>query len=218
MPMARPVAACPDDESTPPHPVGTATLQVHRAGDPGRDEVEQFIHDVYARRYGAEVHHFAPVLVSRRDPADGRLVVAAGYRFAGTGPLFLERYLSAPVQTLLAATPPPREGIVEVGHLAAAQAGEGRRLIGLLGPHLAAQGAQWVVGTLTEELRHLFLRLGITPLALGVADPDALGDDARHWGSYYDHRPMVLAGHLSLALQQLARRRAARAASAEAAP
>jgi hypothetical protein len=55
-------------------------------------------------------------------------------------------------------------------------------------------------------LRHLFVRIGVAPLALGTASPDALGDDANRWGSYYDHRPVVLAGHLQHALRQLARR------------
>jgi hypothetical protein len=103
---------------------------------------------------------------------------------------------------------PQRSAIVEVGHLAASKAGEGRRLILLLGPHLAAEGFQWVVSTLTEELRNLFVRLGIVPLALGVADPAVLGAQAADWGSYYDHRPLVLAGRIDLALQGLARRRA----------
>ena len=218
MPMARPVADPADDESPPfpgrlagplPGPLpgpGAGALQVHHRGDPGRAEVEQFIHDVYARRFGADVRQFAPVLVSRREAADGPLVVAAGSRFAGSGPLFLERYLHAPVQTLLGAATPPREGIVEVGHLAAARAGEGRRLILLLGPHLAERGAQWVVSTLTEELRHLFVRIGVTPLALGAADPARLGTEAADWGDYYAHHPVVLAGHLPLALRTLARR------------
>lgn len=176
--------------------------------DPRRREVEDFIGLVYARRYGARVHHFAPVLVSLRDDS-GRIVAAAGYRNAARAPLFLERYLDAPVESLVAAhgeAPPSRERIVEVGHLAAARAGEGRRLIFLLGPHLAAQGFEWVVGTLTKELRHLFLRIGVTPLTLGSADPKALGDEGAHWGSYYDHRPVVLAGHLQQALHHLERR------------
>jgi hypothetical protein len=41
---------------------------------------------------------------------------------------------------------------------------------------------------------------------LGTADPAVLGDDAVHWGSYYDHRPLVLAGQLDEALRQLRRR------------
>jgi hypothetical protein len=114
------------------------------------------------------------------------------------------------VQTLLCdagGQHPDRARIAEVGHLAAQRAGEGRRLIFLLGEHLAGEGRQWVVSTLTEELRHLFVRLGITPLALGRADPAALGDTGGLWGSYYDHHPVVLAGQVDQALRLLARRR-----------
>ena len=63
-----------------------------------------------------------------------------------------------------------------------------------------------MVSTLTAELRHLFVRLGVTPLALGAADPQRLGELAARWGSYYEHQPVVLAGNLSQALNQLARR------------
>jgi hypothetical protein len=183
-------------------------LHSHAPDDAGRAEVERFIAEVYRKRHGADVRHFAPMLVSLRDET-GALVAAAGYRAADRSPLFLERYLGVPVQTRLAdaaGVAPVRSCIVEVGHLAASRAGEGRRLVLLLGPHLAARGYQWVVSTLTEELRHLFLRLGIAPLALGVADPAVLGDEAVHWGTYYDHRPVVLAGQIDLALKALARR------------
>lgn len=188
-------------------------LVVHDADDAQRADVEAFIGRVYARRFGARVTAFAPTLVSLRDPVDGSILAAAGYRAAREAPLFLERYLDAPVETLLAHRAdgsPSRDGIFEVGHLAADRAGEGLRLIFMLGPHLAAEGAQWVVSTLTEELRHLFVRLGIAPLALGRADPAVLGPDVAQWGSYYDHRPVVLAGHLRQALRLLARRRPGR--------
>ncbi len=192
-------------------PAAAPRLRMHRPGDAGRAAVEEFIRGVYRERYGADVRQFAPVLVSLHDEA-GELVAAAGYRAADAGPLFLERYLHAPVDALLADerdARPARGRIVEVGHRAAGRAGEGRRLILLLGPHLAAQGFQWVVSTLTEELRMLFVRLGIAPLALGVADPSVLGDEAACWGSYYDHRPVVLAGPIEAALQMLARRKTA---------
>lgn len=186
-------------------------LQLHPSDSPRRAEIEAFIQAVYRERYGAELRRFAPWLVSLHDE-QGHCVAAAGYRAADGGPLFLERYLPAPVQTLLPAAQgggPRREAIVEVGHLAAVRAGEGRRLILLLGPHLAQQGFEWVVSTLTQELRNLFVRMGVAPLALGVADPDVLGEQAAQWGSYYDHRPLVLAGRLDAALQTLARRSAA---------
>ncbi|MBX3608024.1 MAG: thermostable hemolysin [Piscinibacter sp.] len=183
-------------------------LELVGPDDPRRAEVEAFIRAVYAERFGAVLRHFAPQLVALRAPG-GRLVAAAGYRSADAAPLFLERYLERPVESALgthAGGLPSRAEIVEVGHLAASQAGEGRRLILALGPHLAAQGYQWVVSTLTEELRQLFVRIGVTPLALGVADARVLGAEAADWGDYYAHRPVVLAGHLPLALRRLARR------------
>jgi len=184
-------------------------VQLIDTQDPRRAEVEAFIGGVYAERYGATLRTFAPMLVARYD--ERGLVAAAGFRAAADGPLFLERYLDAPVEQLLSPTALPRSGIVEVGHLVARQAGEGRRLILLLGPLLAAQGYRWVVSTLTDELRLLFVRLGVAPLALGVADPERLGDAAADWGSYYEHHPVVLAGSLEAALQALARRQGASA-------
>lgn len=194
-------------------PAATSTgplLQVHAEGDPQRAEVEAFIRDVYGKRYGARVTHFAPTLVALRD--GDTITAAAGYRSAGSGPLFLERYLPRPVDCLLGThgqSPPLRERIVEVGHLAAARAGEGRRLVLMLGSHLSERGHEWVVGTLTGELRQLFVRIGIPPLTLGVADPALLGADAGHWGRYYEHNPLVLAGHLPKALRHIARYAAA---------
>jgi hypothetical protein len=190
------------------HASPATKLHLHDRRTPGRAAVEDFIRGVYRQRYGADVQHFAPMLVSLQDE-DGVVVAAAGYRAANIEPLFLERYLDAPIETRLGETSlvaPQRDRIVEVGHLAASRAGQGQRLILLLGPHLARQGFQWVVATLTQELRHLFVRMGIAPMALGVADPALLGDAAESWGSYYDHRPVVLAGQLSVALQAQARR------------
>jgi hypothetical protein len=184
-------------------------LSTHAVGDPARAPVEAFIRKVYETRFGADPTHFAPTLVGLRD--ESGVLAAAGYRSAGTGRLFLEAYLQAPIERVLAAhhgAAPARARIVEVGHLAAARAGEGLRLVRLLGPHLAALGFHWVVCTLTEELRHLFDRLGVAPMVLGQADPAALGEQARHWGRYYEHHPMVLAGHLPRALQQFSRRAA----------
>jgi len=183
-------------------------IRTHLPGSPARAQVEAFIQGIYRERYGADVRHFSPTLVSLHNE-QGDIVSAAGFRAASQEPLFLERYLDAPVQTRLAKlgyAAPMRTQIVEVGQLASNKAGSGKSLILQLAPILAAQGFQWVVSTLTEELRHLFLRLGIAPLALGMADPDLLGEAASGWGSYYEHHPVVLAGQLDLALQALSRR------------
>lgn len=194
-------------------PVGAADrdlgLLEYGPDDPGRDEVETFVREVYRRHHEAHVRHFAPRLVALRDGSgDGsRVIAAAGYRFA-TEPLFLERYLDRPIDEVLGqrlGAAPRRAHIVEVGHLAGTESGAGRRLILQLGPHLAERQAQWVVGTLTQELRQLFVRMGVTPMALAIADPARLGDEALDWGRYYGHAPTVLAGHLPLALRRLER-------------
>jgi len=46
----------------------------------------------------------------------------------------------------------------------------------------------------------------VVPHALGVVDPSALGDDAVPWGTYYQHRPIVLAARLAPTLDHLTRR------------
>jgi hypothetical protein len=187
---------------------GPHGLRLHAAGDAQRPAVEDFIRRVYAERYGARVAHFAPTLVSLAD-AHGDVVAAAGYRGAGTGPLFLERYLGMPVEQALSArtgAQPARPDVVEIGHLAGAQAGAGRELISLLGPHLARQRFRWAVATLTRELLLLFSRRGVVPFALAPADPARLGPEAAQWGSYYEHEPVVLAGEILPALRRLARR------------
>ncbi len=210
--LSRPPLSAPPLDSAPSPAAGErSVLAIVDRAHPRRAAVEAFIQDVYAARYGARVREFMPTLVATLD-ADGGLLAAAGYRGAGAQALFLERYLARPVEQLLAPDArraPARERIVEVGHLAAAQAGQGRRLVLQLGPHLANEGFEWVVSTLTEELRQLFARLGLASVALGIADPTLLGPQAADWGRYYEHRPLVLAGQIATALPVLARRRSA---------
>lgn len=189
--------------------IGTHDLRTYDRGAAGRAAVETFIAAVFAERYGARVEHFAPVLLALHDDSDGRVAAAAGYRPASDGPLYLERYLARPIQQLLSSasgSAVARADIVEVGHLAAGRTGQGRQLMLQLGRHLQAAGTQWVASTMTAELHGLFARWGIEPLALGRAEPEALGDEARLWGSYYAHRPRVLAGALAPAVARLARR------------
>jgi hypothetical protein len=195
--FCRTAATPPDGRS-----IATATRTPERAlavvatGSPQRDRIEACIADVYRARYGARICHWAPTLVGLVD--DERILAAAGYRDAA-GPLFLERYLAAPVEAVLAArtgSRVTRREIVEVGHFAAAETGEGKRLLPLLARHLSQLGYRWVVSTATRELRVLLALLGMRPLALARADPGPLGADAAHWGSYYEHEPVVVAGDL----------------------
>lgn len=198
--------------SPAPHPPGAHVahhrprLSAYDLHAPQRRRVERFIQAVYRRRYGARIAAFAPVLVAVESGSD--ILAAAGYRPADE-PLFLERYLAAPVEACLRAhvdPAPPRERIVEVGHLAAIRMGAGRLLMPLLGRHLAAAGFEWVVSTATQELRHLFIRMRLAHAVLGEADPERLGAEAANWGTYYVHRPLVVAGSIAAGMAQLERR------------
>ena len=95
--------------------------------------------------------------------------------------------------------------IVEVGNLAADRAGGSVDVILNLARHLDRLGYEWVAFTATRELIGIFRRLGLPPLALAPADPDRLGADAADWGSYYDSRPIVVAGRIALALEMVKR-------------
>lgn len=192
--------------SSIPWPAGESghqpLLQVHPEHDPVRHQVESYIAQRYRQRYGAQLKEWLPVLVSLQ--ADGQILAAAGYRPASQA-LFLERYLSAPVEKYIRrdGVPVSRGRIVEVGHFAAMRPGAGRRLVPLLADHLHRQGYEWAVSTLTAELHHLFARMGLAHRSLGIASAARLDETERQdWGDYYAHGPEVFAGHLRTILQR----------------
>ncbi len=195
-----PVVAHPDDGRT----AGPTLLF---RGDERRDAIEARIQEIYQQSFGARIPAFAPVLVAL---LDGRqMLAAAGYRPAADHALFLEQYLDEPIEQSIAqhfGVQVARARIVEVGHLASHRIGEGRRLMRWLAWHLRAEGYEWVVGTMTQELRALIARLGVAATVLAPADPSRLAGDARRWGRYYEHQPRVVAIHLDSTLR---RRRAA---------
>lgn len=173
------------------------------AGDPRRAEAEAFVRSVFAHRYCAEVSSFAPnlMLLERSD----EVIAAAGWRPAGEESLFLERYLDQPVEEAvarLAGQPVARGRIVEVGNLAADKPGSSIQVVLHLSAHLHRLGHEWVVFTATAELIGIFARMGLPLLALGAADPERLGAEAAAWGSYYDTRPVVVAGRIRLGLER----------------
>lgn len=173
-------------------------------GSSRREEAENFIRTIFHRRYAARIKAFAPRLLMLEQ--HGRPIAAAGWRGADTESLFLERYLDAPIETILATLtgqPLERQRIVEVGNLASEKAGGSLHVILNLARHLDQSGYEWVVFTATRELIGIFAKLGLPLLALAKADPARLGHDAVDWGSYYDTQPVVVAGRIRLALDRV---------------
>lgn len=183
-------------------------LHLHPEGDPARARVEAYIHDRYQQRFGARLKHWMPSLVSLRIGEE--ILAAAGYRDARE-PLFLERYLAAPIEHYLGerGLPVARAHIVETGQFAAARPGAGRLLVPLLAQHLHHRGFEWAVGTLTQELHHLFSRMGLAHQPLATATAGGLSAaDRKDWGTYYDHEPQVFAGRLDTILAHIPERKA----------
>ena len=119
---------------------------------PRRACLERFIADVYLRRYGARISHFAEQLIAFQDAA-GNWVAAAGYTPATDAPLFVEQYVDAPIEEALTArigAPVARHLVVEAGNLAAVGPGAARTMIVSLAVLLHRLQLGWVVLTGTR--------------------------------------------------------------------
>jgi hypothetical protein len=168
-------------------------------GDARRAGLQQFIAEVYLRRYGARIVHFAQELIGFQDDA-GHWLAAAGYTPAADAPLFLQQYLDVPVEEAIAARiglPVKRVQVVEAGNLAALGPGAARDMITHLATVLHRMQLGWVVLTCTRMLLNSFFRLGLAPIALAQANPQRLPDCGKSWGSYYQSNPVVVAADVS---------------------
>jgi len=161
-----------------------------------RREVEQFIHDVFAQTYGANVQHFMPELVALRDE-EGELVAAFGLRKAANSPLFLEQYLDTPVETLMSqrfGRNISRSQITEIGNLAVSNPRNAGVLIAHVIQHSLDIGIEWAVATAHHSLQNGLIKGGRDVYALHAADPARIEPIERaSWGSYYKHMPQVVA-------------------------
>ena len=172
-------------------------MTICRPGDEGRDELESLIRNAFARQHGAQVHSFMPSLLGLWGPS-GRPAGAVGYRGTEEGPLFLENYVSDPIEALIkqrTAQSVDRREIVEVGNLASGSCRAACRLVAALPPMLMAQGRRWIVFTATDTVRAVLTKLGAPLVELAPADhlKAPAGDD---WGRYYARDPRVMAAFL----------------------
>ncbi len=179
-------------------------LRVH--DDEDRQEVESFIRQCFAAMHGAHIRHFMPRLLSLCAKS-GERIAAFGLRDAAEAPLFLERYLDAPIEQTLQARldhSVRRDDVIEVGNLSAFYPGAARWLIVAVTVMLHDAGYRWVTFTGTSALRNGFHRLGLRPVELGTATLMHLQPSERaDWGSYYDHSPKVFAGDIAHGYQSL---------------
>ncbi|MGM0951574.1 MAG: thermostable hemolysin [Pseudomonadota bacterium] len=163
-----------------------------RAGTDTAARTTDFIRRRFLQAYGAEPVLRVPGLLALTT-AQGSLLAAVGVRNAGQERLFLEDYLSTPVQAAMPELGQGRGAIAEIAHLAGVEAGVSRYLFASLSLWLRNAGFRWVVCTGTDQLRNSFHRLGIPTHVIAHADPTCLADGGTGWGRYYEHQPVVMA-------------------------
>lgn len=175
-----------------------AQLQLVKRSDSQRPSIENFIASGFAKAYQADVHSFMPNLlgVSR----DGKWQAVLGLRSAVGTRLFIEHYLAAPVEQLLAAQDLKAERfqLIEIGHLYAINRQSLLQLFVLMAYALDQLNYRYLLCAATTQVRAILSRHGIELTELGEAKAEALGEEAASWGSYYDTNPKVCVMDLAL--------------------
>jgi hypothetical protein len=163
-----------------------------------RGEVERFIDHAFATRHGAAIRSFMPTLLALQG-RDERICGVVGYRRAATEPLFLERYLAAPIEHALserAGRTIARAEIVEVGNLASLSCRAAFHLAAMLPRILIERGNRWIVFTATRAVRGMLAHFNAPVIELAEAGRERAVGTGDDWGRYYDNDPRVMAGFL----------------------
>lgn len=178
---------------------GNLILDLYEPDTQSRAFAEKFIHQVFARAYGANLTQYLPQLMALRKK-DNRMIAALGMRQADSGPLFLETYLDAPVEDVISqmhGSTVPRNRIMEIGNLASVHRGGLRQLIVALTSYLSGAGIEWVVFTAVPAVRNAFTTLDLNLHPLAPADKSRLTiTEQNTWGRYYETGPVVVAGRV----------------------
>jgi len=180
------------------------SLWLHSRRDSNRTAVEAYITDHFHTAYGAKVSSFLPLLISARFA--GKTSAAVGLQTAKSGSLFLEQYLSAPLEQMLGLVTGQkisRNTIIEIGNLTVTHAGNSYLLFILLTAILNRAGFEWVSFTATRQVRRILGKLECRAYKLGRADRLKLNPGSGKWGSYYETKPEVLAVNIHESMQIL---------------
>lgn len=181
-------------------------LTLAKANEPGRTDAEKFIHQRFEKQHGADVSHFLPFILSAR--TGDSVSAALGFQPASyAAHLFLEHYLDDDIETtlkILTQTVVQRDAIVEIGNLASGRQRATQTLFLLLAELCYQAGYEWVVFTANSAVSQWLAKLDIETVAIRIADPSRLPDKGASWGSYYDDRPVVVAGNIRQTMARLA--------------
>ncbi|WP_448661188.1 thermostable hemolysin [Sphingomonas sp. CJ20] len=172
----------------------------------------ELIVDRYAAVHGARVAPDFPNYCTVND--DSGPCAVLGFRSAGAGALFLERYLDDAIEVAVREAldiAVPRDRIVEIGAHASSRPYATIALWARAAATLDGQ-SDVAVAVLTAPLRAMFARLGLPIVEIAPAARDRMGPQGAAWGRYYEADPVVCAGWIAAARTPLARWQERRAA------
>jgi Thermostable hemolysin len=183
-------------------------MDVISEGAFNRKNVEHFIHHGFAKTYNADVSITMPWLLTIRD---SKYKAALGIRSA-TSPLFIEQYISEPIEQAIAknfAQPSnkklsescfecnetvaiSRSKIAEIGHLYS----NGKRftlpLLLVTAVSLFCNDYRFMVFSGTEHVLKLIAKTGVKCSFIADAKQENLNDSQDNWGTYYETNPKVV--------------------------
>jgi len=169
----------------------------------------QKIQTQYQKHFHCQLQHSLPYSLSRlsrEEGKDSQILACTGYQPAAEGPLFLEQYLDEPVEDCLQRLthkPVSREQIVEIGGFAVSHKRHALPFMLQLAPTLADFGFKTVVCTVTRPMQGCLRKLGIVSTLLADANPSRVDISNNAWGTYYDSKPVVLAGDIGINIARI---------------
>ncbi len=153
----------------------------------------ELVRKTYARTYEAQVMPDPDRFIVGH--LEGAVIACAGIAYANGGSFFSERYLDAPIDTVLEqrfGAPVDRDRVIEIGALASCCRGSGQEMIKITPLIAWTLGVEYILCTATSGLRDALDSAGIDFTPLGDAAPDGLEPGERlAWGSYYEQQPQV---------------------------
>lgn len=169
--------------------------KVVNRNDSNRKKLEKMISDKYSCVYGADIYYFMEdiLLVYQNNS----IATLAGINYYGKNEFFLEKYLDCDLYKYIANNlniNPMKQSVVEIGNFISVNSGSGPLIIICLTHWLQANSYEWVLCTVTEQVRLMFKKLSLNIRILQDARQDKLSfQEQEKWGSYYEKKPMICA-------------------------
>ena len=179
-------------------------LEIVAPNHPLWPQVTQQLSTRYEQAFDAKLATFMPEFMTLM--IGDEIKSLCGFRNAGNEPLFLEQYLDDHAEVILNQhfdANITRDSVIEFGQLASFAHGNSPIHFFLMAEKLVEQGYEWCIFTATDPLHALMKRLGLTPTVIAEASAERVPEAEKIWGTYYQHKPRVLAGNLVEGYQHL---------------